>query len=132
LDRYKNISTTLDPLTNNSYIFQINAADTLSQGYNRFQLVFDRSALSVNGTVDVRHAIKVFPNPFGQHIQLVLADNATFYGVQMSNAMGIVVYKVRLSPGNHLVDVSKLPQGLYFLKVIASDGETHSRKLIKQ
>jgi CubicO group peptidase (beta-lactamase class C family) len=82
---------------------------------------------SADAITSTTEAISVFPNPANTEINIVLpsTDNAE---IKISNAIGQPLLK---DQNKNRVDISSLPNGLYFLSVKQGQ-KTYTQKIIKQ
>lgn len=84
---------------------------------------------------DVKFTYSLYPNPVKNVINII-ADNASGFNAQIElmNLQSQVLLQKRInSPGTSFqMDVSSLLPGLYFLKIITSDGTVTIQKLIKE
>ena len=84
---------------------------------------------------DVKFTYSLYPNPV-KNVLNVIADDANGFNAQIElmNVQSQVLLQKRInSPGTSFqMDVSSLLPGLYFLKIITSDGTVTIQKLIKE
>lgn len=66
--------------------------------------------------------VKIFPNPATDFINLKLPDDVHLASLEISDAMGKTIF--RYNPDERLFKVNEWPQGIYFLKMKTSKGET--------
>ncbi len=71
----------------------------------------------------------VFPNPVTDMLSVQFSGNIDNHTVSVYSLIGAEVMKVEKSKQN--IDVSKLPQGTYFLSLTAKDGSKLVRKFVK-
>lgn len=76
-------------------------------------------------------ALEPYPNPGSGFLQLNWPGNRTF-DLIVQDAMGRTLYRNRVLEETGTVDLSPIPNGLYFLLVTAPDGTRASAKWIKQ
>jgi len=74
-----------------------------------------------------------FPNPFADHLQIMLADNETSMQpvLRMYDAAGQLVKTVRVTETTFNLDVSQLEKGFYVVELESGDAVVRKR-LIKQ
>lgn len=90
---------------------------------------------SVNGVEGLENSVKVFPNPANNITSLVVKTDATSQvKVQLVNAIGQVVQTQaaeNLNSGKQVIniDVSELPEGLYFAN-LEINGEKVTKKIM--
>lgn len=74
----------------------------------------------------------VFPNPAKDAITVNIQEEVTVTAkVEISNALGQMVYTAKISPGSNEISLTDFQSGLYFVKV-SNGGKTSVRKIIKQ
>ena len=80
---------------------------------------------------DQTSLIKLFPNPANTNITIVLQKENSSSDYTITNQLGQIVLKGKLSAGQNLIDINNLAQGFY---VVTVEGKSvkHSMKLIKQ
>lgn len=83
----------------------------------------------INGieSVDVNDAIQVYPNPSTDFITVTLSSNNDV--VHVINSLGQIVLTREINSRNALVDISQLPNGVYYVR---SERLQQSTLLIKQ
>lgn len=74
--------------------------------------------------------LSVYPNPSSD--KLFIRDNGTVKDVVINNLNGNAVYRSSASfeAGNGLIDVTKLPQGMYIVKVTRKNGLVSTSKIV--
>ena len=73
--------------------------------------------------------IIIYPNPFTSVVTLSLSKGLGL--VTVYNTLGEVVYNSQLVKGNNEIDLSEVPSGVYFIKMISDEG-TVTKKIVKQ
>ncbi len=73
--------------------------------------------------------INIYPNPVSNLIYFSLKNHMTNSTVQFFNSLGQIVLSVTAT---NEVDVSKLPIGLYYVKIITETNESYFSKIIKE
>ena len=68
-------------------------------------------------------AVKVFPNPANDHITVLFSDNPPDYDIRMYNTIGETILQTSIST----IDVSRVPDGIYFLNI-----ETEKYNVVKK
>jgi choice-of-anchor B domain-containing protein len=88
---------------------------------------------SVNATNEIRLTAAVFPNPFIDQISLDFGDKILVNGVwTLYTYTGAVVKTGNLDAVNRTcLKFPNLSAGIYVLKIVASDGRTYLRKMVK-
>jgi hypothetical protein len=79
-------------------------------------------------TFQERNPIKLYPNPATDQITLITEDQ-NINTIEIFNNLGQKV----LTPNmlNNSIDISNLTKGIYFMKLSFQNGETISKKFIK-
>ena len=115
-------------IENTAYIyFDYNAPIITNTTQNNFQTVVS----TFNGNDD-SNQLKVFPNPANELLNISL-QNSAIQNCIITNALGQTVYNsANEINGNHKIqlNISNLNQGVYFVKVRASNG-SYNAKFIK-
>ncbi len=114
-----------------SLCFKI-TGDTSTKGDNRFELVFfpkNRMAMAVDDTVS---SIKIYPNPFADHLTIQTGTNGHATIIQLLDTEGKTIKKINSSQSVIRMSLKPLPAGIYFLRVLNNDGTTSIQKIIKQ
>ena len=88
--------------------------------------VYQESQLSIN-SVDKEKAL-VYPNPIKDYLSIKINDNKKLKNVEVFNVNGKSVFK----SNNSTFSLSKLKNGIYFLKVNTLDGDSFFKKIIKE
>jgi hypothetical protein len=79
-----------------------------------------------------RIGMKAFPNPFGAHLDVSLAQREEVKEVRLVSINGSTVYKSGLNDGGSLrIETSDIPAGTYQLVMTLADGTNASRMVIK-
>lgn len=75
--------------------------------------------------------LAVYPNPANEFVIIAMKE-AKFSRVMVSSIDGKSIYQKQLESTNvHQIDLSRYPQGIYLITVIADDGEQFNEKIIK-
>jgi len=79
-------------------------------------------------------AIQVWPNPTSGTLHLRLPENSSPAELSLTDITGRVVHHERVSANRyeHLLNISQLPPGMYFLHVRRADGSLVTEKIVKQ
>lgn len=82
---------------------------------------------------DLQNKMDIFPNPFHQYTNLKLNGNSQISGFKVINSLGQVVLQKAIIPNTteEVLDLSLLPNGIYFLLINGDKGVSQSVKLIK-
>lgn len=73
----------------------------------------------------------VYPNPATDKLHLSGLSLADLREVFVLTYYGKKMYNVTVDPKNSFVDVSHLPEGLYFLQLIDKTGKVHTLKFVR-
>lgn len=100
--------------------------------------IFKTSCSTNTKDVIAKADVRLYPNPFTDKIFLEWSDKGyeAFY-LQIFNANGVVLAEYWLSKSNfyegnlELIMPDKIPQGLYFVRMIKQSGESFIFKLVK-
>ncbi|MFH0895341.1 MAG: YCF48-related protein [Bacteroidota bacterium] len=87
------------------------------------------NAASVEDLVNSQMNIPVYPNPANDYVILALPESADIAEVSIINSLGDVVLKSKVhnAKSEVKIDVAKLPNGMYFVKM-----NNYSGKFVKQ
>jgi len=110
---------TQEEITKNSqqYHFSIHKQTPAGSGKERFKLVIQMK----EEPIVLRRALKIYPNPFNDHINLELADeNKENTNLMITDVLGSVLKKMQISVGNSSIkiDTQTFSKGIYFLQLI--------------
>jgi hypothetical protein len=89
------------------------------------------AAIRVNNPIGISETVNynldgfIFPNPAQNKISIKL--NSAFSKFEIFDSKGELI----LLQKENMVDISNLPRGIYFVKVITENGELFSSKFIK-
>jgi hypothetical protein len=116
-DRYAKKEVLVTPTT--SYAFEVDINDTLSKDVNRFQLILNKKATSMN-ELQVG-GLSIYPNPANEQLGIILPvyPSTTSLTLELTNALGQTVYTESLEAGAQQasISVAHLPKGFYVLNV---------------
>lgn len=87
------------------------------------------SPLSINNTQNIASLIQIYPNPAQETLHVDLPDNSPKDIIQFYNSVGKIVKEFETTASSD-INISDLPQGLYFLKM--KTNAQWSKKLIKE
>jgi hypothetical protein len=88
---------------------------------------FNRTG-NIVGIQDERKGILVYPNPSRSHLTVSSIDIPL--SIQLVNGTGEIFYSVRPTISETHIDLSNFSAGVYFVTVLAQDGEMQSVKII--
>lgn len=113
--------------------FDINIANMLEENELRnpnnsidefyIDIWFNKSVTSVNEE-NYKNSINIYPNPTSN---IVNVDMQNISEIRVFNALG----NEMLITSNSSIDISSLPKGLYFLKIIDIHGKQYLEKFVK-
>ncbi len=72
--------------------------------------------------------VRIYPNPFTDLINFEFQNEFMF---QLYNISGIRVYKGKIDINNYILNLTYLPEGLYFYNIVSDDKMISQGKLIK-
>ena len=80
-------------------------------------------------TINLADAVQIFPNPVRNELNIATDNNLTITGTAIFNVSGQMIQSVA-NPG-HQIDVSSLPQGIYFIRIETDQG-TVTKHFVKE
>jgi hypothetical protein len=75
--------------------------------------------------------IEVYPNPAKEQLKISIADNSKIITVEISDVQGQLLNTIKLNNDETIVNISSLPAGIYFVKIV-TDKTTEIKKIIIQ
>ncbi len=77
--------------------------------------------------------VQLYPNPASSFITLDMAYDTRWVGnmLQMTNLQGQTVMEIQVTSKIQLVDIKKIPAGIYFLAAKRADGESIKLRFVK-
>jgi len=103
--------------------------DNRGYGVPDFQLALSIAQLSVPETNNGKFSL--YPNPFGDRINVSFPVNSTNADMILYNGLGQTIVKQKITSENTFINLENLASGLYFYKII-SQGSSQSGKIVKQ
>ncbi|MEL7422841.1 MAG: T9SS type A sorting domain-containing protein [Bacteroidota bacterium] len=94
---------------------------------------FHRSAVSIVVSTEAPTedwALRVFPNPTTQWLQVELPEAGEFEA-QLNATNGQLLWQSHLQPLSNQINLNKLPAGIYWLRIRNEKGEQQSFKVVK-
>jgi aminopeptidase N len=96
----------------------------------------NNTATRVTEPTTGQNILQVYPNPVGNQFYVYLRNFSTPNAVvQLLNGLGQLVYsrKINFINGSEFIQINstRFPSGMYELRIITSDGQIVTRKLIK-
>lgn len=102
-----------------------------SSHYGNYTLAFNEIASSVATTEIDKDKSQIFPNPFNKSLQ-IKSENSDILEAQLLDLSGRIIISEKISKQKeYTIDTSKVPQGIYLLKII-KDKNTETYKVIKK
>jgi hypothetical protein len=87
-----------------------------------------KSVVSTEDNI-LAQAIEVYPNPVNELLTIVVTENANIQSLMLLNDKGQLINQFAQIPTQ--LDMSLLPQGIYFLKINNDKGEWAMKRVIK-
>lgn len=110
-------------------VIDIDAAGTVINETIRLYEALDRSTLSLNTNLTATNAIKLFPNPTSDILNIKSSNSTTFKSIQAVDLNGRTV--LTINDNFETINVSGLQSGLYILNLETSNGFI-SKRFIKK
>ncbi|MCF6366456.1 MAG: T9SS type A sorting domain-containing protein [Bacteroidales bacterium] len=98
------------------------------QNENRFFLTFRLPASDI--ITNLSESIKIYPNPTNRYIKFINNSNVLFESVKINSTDGKICYLNNHPESINEIDLSKLSNGVYFLEIKLSDGNSYRNKII--
>jgi hypothetical protein len=76
-------------------------------------------------------AVSIYPNPFSDHLSFRSSQLVGEFRFEFFNSRGERMTALQVSPGEQ-IKTAGLPPGLYFYRMVFSDGSCQSGKLVRQ
>jgi hypothetical protein len=117
----------VEPKINTTYIVN---------GYNGSCSASARTRINIAGdtTVSINNVegnkLLLYPNPTDNRLNI--SSDANIRSLQVYNIQGQLVKSATINADNGSVELSQLPQGVYMMQIILSDGTTRTQKVIKK
>ena len=75
----------------------------------------------------------VYPNPSNQNLIIALKSSNKILSIEITNTIGQVIYTKDYENMNSLenINISQIPKGIYFIKVITENG-IGIKKILKE
>lgn len=105
-------------------------ADTIGGLHQNGEVAFSYSVGACTNVIDENSSsdeVKIFPNPATERIVVQFKNQPSDLKISLINAVGQTLVESK----NSLIDVSALPNGIYFL-LIESDGSRINKKVVVQ
>ncbi len=97
------------------------------------QKIFSNGSLNtVIGNEDKKLLVKVFPNPAKDNIYIQIFNSASLYEINITNVTGENLIHLFTHFALEKIDISSLPEGVYFITVKNNKGNNFMTKFIKQ
>jgi hypothetical protein len=88
-----------------------------------------RGINNVNSRMSTDNDFTIYPNPANSFINLNVENVIGNGSIVITDLYGKQIKKQALSMGTNIIDIAKLPKGLYFVSTITSIGK-NTKKLI--
>jgi hypothetical protein len=85
-----------------------------------------RTAVAAIG--EIQTGIRIYPNPVKDHVTVQCGAGAQ---IVVHDVMGRVIYTARSKGSAHVVDMSRVGQGVYFVEV-KEGAEVVTKKIVKE
>lgn len=86
--------------------------------------------LSSGGDIPAKETAKLYPNPAGSHFSIAGIEGS--FTVKVIDVTGKTVYESAAIDSNKAINTSALQDGVYIVKIIAENGNTATKKLVKK
>jgi hypothetical protein len=82
--------------------------------------------------ISVNLNVSVFPNPTNGRLEISCRDKNIPVAVEIFTTIGKKVFSSSLYKTEHIIDISFLSTGIYFLKLISEDGSEMIKKVVRE
>ena len=120
LEQNGRLHGTLLPVMEGSWNFSIITTNPRTQESDRLDLVLVVEPGVGIGIISLADAIQIFPNPVRNELNIAADSSLTITGASIFNTSGQMIQSA-VNPG-HQIDVSALPQGIYFIRIETDKG----------
>jgi Secretion system C-terminal sorting domain len=105
---------------------------TLPAGTTAGRLQLEVTGRALSTSSQLAQQLSVYPNPTQGQVQLVRPAAWGGLQVQVLNSIGQAVQTTRLSAGEQTLSVQELPVGVYTLRLTTQQGQTLTKRLVRQ
>jgi hypothetical protein len=129
VDNYTGINTVLNPDSNTTYNFSVDASLPMSMASDRFSVIYNNSTLGISSPENFQFL--VYPNPIKASDILTIVSNnldfSTIKSIEINNIQGQIIKRYKTSELNkngnsvQLNIKSLISKGTYLLKIIANE-----------
>lgn len=116
--------TNLVPSTTYYVFIRSNCSNNTYSGWKMIAIKFSNpttAGIETNNVLDSR--LSVYPNPANENISLNVYDPALIIeSANIYSVLGAKIKNLEIAPSMHLLDVSSLPNGTYYLKIKTNQG----------
>ena len=105
-------------------LFQIFISSSDKNPHDSSTLFVDDVSINYSKTRVVntaQHQLSCFPNPAKDHLNIVCSDNS-LECVSIFNTSGRAMGHYKLVQSNNTIDISNLPVGVYYIKILGNEG----------
>ena len=106
-----------------------NPNEELGYGIPDFDTALTNATLSVSSSN--LKALKVYPNPFSENLNIVASENSEIKSIQLFNVFGQAIYNGTLSGYTASINLSDMASGIYIYKIETSQGFSTGKILKK-
>src|SRR5690606_4350324 len=87
--------------------------------------------LTAVSELSLKNGIGLYPNPAGEFVgvEIQAADNSTST-IIISDTNGKMLDKTKFTGAHTILDITRLPSGMYFMKIFTSNGAILTEKLL--
>jgi len=127
------------PDTTTTYILQQTLCGNVSYDTVKVTMDFDVGIVSLNA--NYRQGVRLYPNPTTKTITIEITNkqhqlqSIILYDITGKSQLSLLEEGVRLlsaEAGGVIINIKELPQSIYFCNITLTNGQTHTRKIIKQ
>lgn len=109
--------------TNGTYFLSIQAKDVANTTNKKLTYVFNKWPNNVTTVSRSEDDVTVYPNPARESINVVFDENLGVKQVAVYNLIGKMVNVYRVTATSAKIDLSDVPSGIYFLRLMNAQGQ---------
>jgi len=120
--------------SNGTYYITVSLSQQGNPANNRTETyVITKAGLGVSNVNSADANITLYPNPASNNINVVYSENTGIKNIAVYNIIGKVLTYYKVSGNSANLDISNIPSGIYFIRMLDANGNTvATRKFTRQ